>query len=293
MTMRRSLHVAAAIALVVGLRCPASAQNLPDRPMVVVSGAKPPQGNSQPVLRYVGSSTIANFIRDAMPAYGKVRFILDTEPESAGGEAAIMEGRADLAGVAGHPNPETLQKGVVATLIGRDAIAVVVNRANPVTGLTQSQLKDIFTGKVDNWKLLGGPNLPIRPFIVGPASATRAIFRSAVLGPDDYTGCEAVRPDADVIAKVGAEPGGIGHISFSFLPAGGRVKTCAVEGQQPIPTNHGYPIARPLYVLWWSGRARVAEFISWTSTPEARAILLKRFALAPGMKRHGESREPR
>ncbi|MFQ5928147.1 MAG: hypothetical protein ACE5MK_00495 [Acidobacteriota bacterium] len=61
-----------------------------------------------PTLRYAGSSTIAHFIRDVEPVYGQVRFVLDTEPESVGGELAILEGRADLAGVAGHPKPETL-----------------------------------------------------------------------------------------------------------------------------------------------------------------------------------------
>ncbi len=256
--------------------------------MLVGAAAVRAQDSSKPVLRYVGSSTIANFIRDAEPAYGRIRFILDTDPESAGGEIALLEGRADLAGVAGKPKPETLRKGVVATLIGRDAIAVVTNPANPVTSLLRSQLKDIFTGRLHNWKELGGPDLAVRPFIVGPASATRKIFRSAVLGAEDYAGCETVRPDAEIITKVAAEPGAIGHVSFSFLSAGGPVKACAVEGQRPVPTNFGYPIARSLYLLSWPGRTRVAEFISWTSTPKTRALLLKRFAPAPAMRHHGK-----
>lgn len=256
--------------------------------MVVAAAAPPPR--KKPALRYVGSSTIANFIRDAEPAYGRVRFILDTEPESEGGELAILEGRADLAGIARRPRPETLEKGVVATLIGRDAIAVVLNRSNPLDHLSKSQLKDIFTGDLRNWKELGGADVPIRPFIVGPGSATRNIFRSAILGPANYAACETVRPDTDIIAKVRAEPGAIGHISFSFLPADDDdgVKACAIDGQMPLPTNPSYPIARPLYLLSWPGRARVANFISWTVTRNARAILLKRFGLAPGMGHHGK-----
>lgn len=236
--------------------------------------------DSAPALRYVGSSTIANFIREAKPAYHQVQFALDTEPESVGGEAAILEGRADLAGVAGDPKPETLKKGVAASLIGKDAIAVIVNQSNPIADLTRIQLKEIFTGKVRNWREFGGPDLAIHPFIVGPASATRNVFRSAILGDADYAGCEVVRPDANVVMKVEAEQGGIGQISFSFLNACGHAKALAVDGQAPSPLNPNYSITRPLYLLWWPGRARVAEFVSWTRTSQAQSLLLKRFALA-------------
>lgn len=232
-----------------------------------------------PVLRYTGSSTIAQFIRDAEPAYGKVRFTLNTEPESTGGELALLSGETDLAGVAARPSPETLNKGVAVSSIGQDAIAVVINQANPITGLTRDQLREIFSGKIRNWKEVGGPNLAIKSYIVGPASATRKVFRSAVLGEADYAGCELVQPDSAIPMNVEAEAGAIGHVSFAFLVQCGHVKALAVDGQPPSPSNADYPISRPLYLLWWPGRAQVADFISWTRSSEARAILLKRFAL--------------
>ncbi|MBI2923854.1 MAG: substrate-binding domain-containing protein [Planctomycetes bacterium] len=243
------------------------------------SCADPPPAASAPTLRYVGSSTIANFLRDAEPTYGRARFVLDTEPESAGGELAILDGSADLAGVAGRPRAETLEKGIVATQIGQDAIAVVVNQANPLKGLTGAQLKEIFTGRVRNWKELGGQDLDIRPFVVAPSSATRNIFRSAVLGESQYAYCEEVRPDAAILSKVEADPGAIGTISFSFLGSCRQVTPVSVNGQEASPSNSRYPIVRPLYLLSWPSRGRAAEFVSWTSSPEARSILLQRFAL--------------
>ena len=258
--------------------------------LMVVSCAGPAVDESQPVLRYVGSSTIAHFIVDAQPAYGSVRFELDTEPESAGGEAAILEGRADVAGVANRPRSETLDAGVRSTLIGRDAIAVVVNAGNPIEGLSQEELRRVFTGQVLNWNELGGQDLAVRPFIVGPESATRRVFRAAILREADYAGCEVVRPDADIAARVRAEPGGIGQISFSFLGSSGEVKAISVGGQRPVPTNSDYPIARPLYLLWWPGRGHVEDFIRWTSSPAARSILLQRFASPGGDGDEGERR---
>ena len=175
------------------------------------------------------------------PVYGKAHFIIDSAPESAGGELAILEGRADLAGVAGHPKPGTLEQGVVATLIGRDTIAAAVNPDNPVSDLTSAQLKEIFTGRARNWKALGGPDLPIHPFIVGLASATRKVFRFAILGEADYAGCEVASPDAAILEKVETKLGSIAQISSSFLDPTRRVKAVSVEGQRALPTNPDYP----------------------------------------------------
>src|SRR5688572_7423256 len=103
-----------------------------------------------PTLLYVGSSTIANFIHEAERPYGNARFIVDSVPESLGGERAVQDGNADLAGVAWEPGEETLALGIQATLIGTDTIAVVVNEKNPVTRLSLEQLRGIYTGKTAN-----------------------------------------------------------------------------------------------------------------------------------------------
>jgi phosphate transport system substrate-binding protein len=238
------------------------------------------KGGERPVLRYVGSSTIAHFIRDAEPVYGAARFDLDTEPESAGGEIAIVEGRADLAGVAGVPRSETLEKGIAAVLLGRDAIAAVVHPENPVEALTIEQLKGIFTGSIRNWKEVGGRDLEIVPLITGPESATRSIFRSAVLGAADYTGCRTIRPDGAIPQQVRENPGGIGQISFSFInqvSGANGVRALAVEGEHPGVTNFKYPIARPLYLLHRGDNAAVEAFAAWTQSDEGQRTVMKRF----------------
>jgi len=238
----------------------------------------PRDSDARPPLRYVGSSTIAAFLSDAEAAYGRARLQIETEPESAGGELAILEGRADLGGVAGCPGRGTLERGIVATPIGQDAIAVIVHAGNPVSSLTRDQLAGIFTGKVQSWRELGGPDRPIRPFLVGPASATRKVFRAAILGPADFAGYRTVTPDAAMLDAVAEEPGGIGVISFALLRPHDAVRAIEVDGQRPTPTNADYPLTRPLHLLWWPARSRVADFIAWITGPEAEPILLRRFA---------------
>lgn len=233
--------------------------------------------SSGPTLRYVGSSTIAHFIREADQRYGQADFTLDTAPESSGGEAALLAGRADIAGVARPPSAEVLSAGVSAIEIGRDAIAIVVHPQNPVADLSRQQLSDIFSGQVRNWSQVGGPQLPIQPFVVGPESATRYVFRSAVLGQIEYAGCQVVRPDEEILASVSAHPGAIGQISISFLAGATNVKAIAVDGQPASVTNFDYPITRPLFLLWREGRPVLDAFAAWVLSEPGQKVVMGHF----------------
>jgi len=236
------------------------------------------RAQDKPIIYYEGSSTISNFIKDAEPVYGKVKFVINTESESAGGELAILEGRADIGGVAKVPSPQVLGKGIASSLIGWDAIVVVVNNNNPISNLTKEQLKGIFTNKITNWKDLGGPDLPIQPYIVDVESATRKVFRSRLLGQDDYIDCEVVAPDSEILTKVNQNPGAIGQISFSFVHNKDvQVKSLSIDGHKSSVENQNYPITRPLYLIWWPGRQTVADFAEWTHTTEAQKVITQNF----------------
>jgi len=229
-------------------------------------------------IRYVGSSTVAVLLRDAEPVYRRALFEIDTEPESAGGERAIVAGEADLAGIADNPRPGTLESGVTATLVGRDGIAVIVHADNPLSELSFEQLHDVFTGKLRSWSELGGAELEIRPFIVGPDSATRRIFQRVVLGGAEYAGCREARPDRTMLAAVAAEPGAIGQISFSFLDGNASgLRAIAVGGEVPLVTNFEYPISRPLYLLRREGNPDVEAFVDWVLSDEGQRIVMQHF----------------
>ena len=246
---------------------------------VAAVDAAPPASEREdlPTLRYVGSSTIGNFVREAEPAYGDAKFVIDTGPESAGGEQAILEGTTDIAGVAARPRSETLAKGVVATLIGRDAIAVIVHPTNTIADLSLEQLRGIFDGEIANWKEVGGRDAPVHPVIVSLESATRRTFRSVVLREADYGNCEVARPDSEMIALVAKDRNAIGQISFSFLTGSTRVRPVSVQGQQPRVSNLDYPITRPLFLLWWPGRDTAADFATWVLSEPGQQVVMRRF----------------
>jgi phosphate transport system substrate-binding protein len=242
------------------------------------TSAKTSPAAEMPALLYVGSSTIANFMHDAERPYGKARIIVDSVPESLGGERAIQDGNADLAGVAWEPLEETLAMGIEATFLGTDTIALVVNEKNPVTKLGLEQLRGIYTGKIRNWKELGGPDLEIVPLAVGRESATRSVFRALALGGEPYApSARIVTPDSDIPMEVEAEPGAIGTISYAFLCAGGVVRVLNIEGAQPLPEDTDYPIVRPLHLLWKPENPKAASFISWVKSPPGQEVLARCF----------------
>lgn len=233
---------------------------------------------SKPVsLKYTGSSTVGLFVADAENVYGRARFTIDTSGESAGGEQAVLTGATDVGGTARAPSSEVLKGDVVATLLGRDAITVIVRDDLPVTNLSRGALRDVFTGRTKNWKELGGPDLPIRPLIVAESSATRAVFRSAILGAEDFAGCDVVTPDPAMPDAVAKEPGAIGTISLAFLEHASRVRALAVDGQLPTPSNFDYPISRPLYLLWRQGQSAARAFADWAESDEGQRVLMRRF----------------
>ncbi|MBI5749883.1 MAG: phosphate ABC transporter substrate-binding protein [Nitrospinae bacterium] len=231
-------------------------------------------------ITYVGSSTVGEFIKDAAKVYNKSTFKIDTAPESDGGENATVVGKADIGGVARDVKPEILAKGVKEVLIGRDAIGVLVNPANPVSDLSFAQLKGIFTGKITNWKDVGGPDLPVTVYIVNPQSATRKVFAKIVLGGEDYSGknIETVRPDPAIIDKVSSDKGGIGQLSLAIIGGNKSVTKIRVNGQIPVTNNNGYPISRPLYLITkGEPNGEVKDFIDWVVSAEGQAVVKEKF----------------
>ena len=229
-------------------------------------------------MNYVGSSTVGKFISDAAKVYKQSDFVLDTAPESGGGEKGAAKGTCDLCGVARDVNQKYLDQGVEVTLIGKDAIAAIVNKDNPVSELTSAQLKEIFTGKITNWKQVGGPDMPISAYIVKKGSATRKVFRKAILGADDYVGAEVVTPDAKIPTKVGREKGAIGQISFAFLSGNTEVRALTIDGQKATVQNPDYPVTRPLHIATKGApTGEVKAFLDWAVSPAGQDVVKQRF----------------
>ncbi|WP_119301993.1 substrate-binding domain-containing protein [Dongia deserti] len=100
----------------------------------------------------------------------------------------------------------------VATQVGSDTVKFIVHPSNPVKTLTDTQLKEILTGKITSWKDVGGPDQPILVVTGGPGLGARAIVVNLFLsGTDIVKTAREVQQLGQVAQVVAQAPTAIGY----------------------------------------------------------------------------------
>lgn len=149
------------------------------------------------------------------------------------GMVALFEGKTGMAGISESLEEATVsarktmtetgsKASVPANLqfheLGRDRVAVFMHKGNPVKALTKAQLRDVFTGKVRNWKDVGGPDVPVKVYISSPGSGTRAVFQKLALdGAEFAADASEFRTSLGALAEVARDKGGISIAGPSLL----------------------------------------------------------------------------
>lgn len=144
------------------------------------------------------------------------------------------------------------QKGVnpIGNIIALDGLAIVVHPQNSLSEISIKTLKDIYTGKITNWKALGGPDKEIVVVSRDVASGTFEVFKEKVLGGNKTKEDALMLASNKAVATTVQEtPGAIGYVGVGYLSEG--VKSLKVEGV--VPSNKTvqdgtYKLARPLYM---------------------------------------------
>ncbi len=186
-----------------------------------------------------------------------------TEPEtqilvsglgSSAGIEAVSAGTANIGTSSRDLKEEEAGLGLVDTPIAYDGIAVIVSPLNPVEDLSTDQLRDIFSGKIRNWKEVGGEDRTIHLVNRDEASGTREAFKKIVMGDVTFDPAAAVLPGTGQVRDVVARAAGaIGYISVGFVEprfTDVTVKAIKVDGVVASEANIGsgaYPIGRVLH----------------------------------------------
>jgi phosphate transport system substrate-binding protein len=224
-------------------------------------------------LTVTGSTTILPIAEvtgeDFQKAHDGVRVLVSGVGSSAGIES-VSQGSCDIATSSRDLKPEEKAGGLIPTPIAYDAIAVIVNPANPVRSLTASQVCDIFEGRITNWKEVGGQDLPIGLVNRDEASGTREAFTKIVLQGGAFDPRAAVLPGTgQVRAVVAGSPAAIGYISYGFVTS--EVRALSVGGVAPSPktiVTGKYPVRRLLYVVTKGQASGLAkEYIDYVLSP--------------------------
>jgi phosphate transport system substrate-binding protein len=163
-----------------------------------------------------------------------------------------------------------------------DALSVYVNDSNPVAQLSFPQLEKIFTGKITNWKEVGGPDAPISLYSRENSSGTYEFFKEHVLSKKDFAAAAKTMPGtAAVIQGVAKDKNGIGYGGIAYGEGVKHLKVSKTEGGAAIEPNEKsvlnetYPITRYLfnYVAASKDAGEVAAYIDWCRSDEGQAVV--------------------
>ena len=202
---------------------------------------------------------------------------------SATGFAALIDKTAAI-GMASRPaKPEEIANGkakgvdLKETIVAYDGIAVVVNTANPIKGLTKKQVEQIFTGEITDWSALGGSGGKISVYTRNTSSGTYAEFKELAMKKRDYApDSQKLAGNEQIAQEVGKNPNGVGYIGLAYTKASG-IKVVPIDGASPSKESvlaKSYPYARPTF-FYTNGEPTgvVKDFIDFTVAPDGQKIV--------------------
>lgn len=208
------------------------------------------------------------------------------------GITALIEGTTDICNNSRSWKPEEVEnaraKGFepVSVAVALDGVAVVVNPQNPVNSLTIDQLAAIYTGKIANWREVGGVDSPIVVLSRDNNSGTHIFFKEQVVQAKDkqaeYDPDVMFLPTSQSISdEVARNPYAIAYFGLGYVTREHKVlgikKDTSSEGVKPDMStikDGTYPLARPLYVTT-RGKAQglIKEYIDWILGSDGQKIV--------------------
>ncbi len=261
------------------------------------ASAQSSSSTNQKTIEDTGSDTIVNLALAWAEAYQKVNPNVRISVSGGGsgtGIAALINKTTDIANASRKIKDEetqNAQKNGVQPYeieIARDAIGVIVNPENPVQQLTLQQISNIYSGKITNWKDVGGEDRPIVRLSRETNSGTHVFFLEQVVRLGSSTDKTLFSPDTlllpsseGIMAEVRQNPNAIGYDGLGYITP--DVKTLAIAskdgGEYVKPgiatVNNGtYPIARPLF-MYTPGEPQgdVKTYLDWVLGPDGQKIV--------------------
>ena len=249
-------------------------------------------------IQVKGSDTMVNLSQAWAEKYMEKNtndFVAVTGGGSGTGLSSLISGTCDIAMSSRNIKEKEIslakRKGINPNeiKIALDGLAVVVNPNNPVSKLTIDQLAGIFTGKIVNWKELGGKDEKIVILSREVNSGTHVYFKEHVLRNNDPNSKEEFAPRALLLSssqaiadEVAGNSAAIGYYGMGYISA--KQKPIAVakdeKSEYEAPTienvvNGKYPISRPLFIYTnGSPQGLVKKFIDFMLSKEGQDIVL-------------------
>ena len=207
---------------------------------------------------------------------------------SSRGIADVRSGSAMVGMVSRALKPA--ERDLKARTIALDGIALIVNKANPIQNLSDAQIVGIYTGKIRNWREVGGAAAPITVVNKAEGRSTLELFlehfklkapqvKASIVIGDNQQGILTVSKDPNAIAYVS-----IGTASYEATH-GAAIRLLPLEGTPPTLAavqSGRYPLARPLNLVTRPDPTPpVRRFLDYASSPQVDGLINKQFFVVP------------
>lgn len=196
---------------------------------------------------------------------------------------ALAEGKIHIALASHGIKAEDIQKGNLKVLeIAKGAIIFAVHASVPLTKITDSQVCDVYSGKIRDWQSLAGFNTTIAVLTRPPTEVDPEVIRAKVGCFKDLKEVETARVMArggDMAKGLAGTQYSIGMTSMTVVEqSGGKVKALEFNGVAPIPgnvKNGSYFLTRDfLFVIKADAAPAVKRFIDFVLSPEGDRVIL-------------------
>lgn len=204
------------------------------------------------------------------------------------GIAAFLDGTTDIAmssrkmKMSEKMKLQDAGKAYREVIVANDALSIIVNPKNKISQLTREQIEGIFTGKITNWKNVGGDDEKIIAYSRESSSGTYEFFKEHVLSNKNYGSTVLNMPATGAIVQsISQTKGAIGYVGLAYMEK--TVKDLKVsydkgktfvEATVANAKNKTYPITRPLYYYYLvKDENKVKSFINFVLSEEGQKVV--------------------
>lgn len=238
------------------------------------------EGEISNVIPISGSTSVGPLIEKEGEQFSVNNSTISVEVNQNGSSAGIkdaMSGTSEI-GMTSRALKDDEKTGVTEVKVALDGIAVVVHKDCQVKDLTLQQVKDIFTGKITNWKDVGGPDAPIVVVSREAGSGTRGAFEEIIgYKPEELISSAAIANATGAVKEtVAGNVNAIGYMSIGYLDD--KVMAITVDGVEATVENikNGtYKVQRPFLLVYSEDyiTEQGKQFINFILSDEGQKIV--------------------
>ena len=234
-------------------------------------------GKSKQSITVAGSTAFQPFAEKLADQFMQINTDININIQGGGSAVGIQSAQSGAAqiGMADLIELPAEAKSLSTVIVARDGIAVIINLSNKVNNLTFPQIRDIYNGKIKNWKNVGGDNHPITVISREAGSGTRSSFEGII--KDINLSDEAIIQDSNgtVRETVSNDANTIGYISHGLV--NDKIKAISVNGVSSSTDEilkGKYSLVRPIFFMTKEAPAgKIKDFIDYILSEQGQETI--------------------